>query len=132
MSQPNFTTLFNTLFFKLIETVVLRFPSDRALLTAEKALTMIRKLNPKMIYRVWNYYVATPYKEEIARGDVEFFINKDYTNDLSDYVVLHNDRDIYDAIDRLREPVKRMNPEHQQEIMMMIQSLSKLAELYSK
>ena len=129
MQAPNFTTVFNTLFFKLVDTVIEYFPKDATLVTAEKSLTAIRKMNPKLIFRVWDYYVASPYKKEIESGNVDFFINKDYKEDLSDYAQLHDYKTISNAIDRFREPVKNMDKEHQDLIMGYIQSLSKLADL---
>ena len=130
MSFNNFTSMFNTLFFNLVDTVVKYFPKDAKLLSAQKSLNVIRKINPKLVFRVWDYYVATPYKKEIEAGDVEFFINKDYSSDLSDYAKIHDYKEMSDAIDRLREPVRNMNKGQQFEIMGIIQSLSKLADLH--
>lgn len=126
---PNFTNVFNTLFFKLVTTVIEYFPKDATLSTAEKSLNAIRKINPALIYRVWVYYVDTPYKKEIDECNIDFFINKDYSSDLRDYAQVHDYKTIAGAIDRFREPVRNMDNEHQLIIMGYIQSLSKLAEL---
>ena len=129
MSIPNFTTVFNTLFFKLVSSVIEYFPKDAALSGAEKSLFAIRKINPSLIYRVWVYYVDTPYKKEIEECNIDFFINKDYSNDLRDYAAVHDYQTIAQAIDRLREPIKKMDKENQLIIMGYIQSLSKLVDL---
>jgi hypothetical protein len=126
---PNFTTVFNNLFFKLVSTVIEYFPKDAALATAEKSLSAIRKINPALIYRVWVYYVDTPYKKEIEECNIDFFINKDYSTDLKDYAAINDYQTIANAIDRFREPVKNMDKENQLVIMGYIQSLSKLADL---
>ena len=127
MQNPNFTSIFNALFFKLVDTVIDYFPKDATLAAASRSLNAIRKINPKLIFRVWDYYVITPYKDEIESGNVDFFINKDYREDLSDYAQLHDYKTISDAIDRFREPIKNMDKEGQATIMSYIQSLSKLA-----
>ena len=110
-------------------TVIEYFPKDAALATAEKSLSAIRKINPALIYRVWVYYVDTPYKKEIEDCNIDFFINKDYSSDLKDYAAINDYQTIANAIDRFREPVKNMDKENQLIIMGYIQSLSKLVDL---
>jgi hypothetical protein len=65
-----------------------------------------------------------PYQKEIADGNINFFISKDYSSDL---VKTDNSSQIMDVIDRLREPIKLMSEENQQKTMKYIQNLSKLA-----
>jgi hypothetical protein len=100
------------------------FPNDADILTAKNALLAIRKANPKLLVRVWITYIVTPYKQQIEAGDIEFFISKDYANDLS-----RNDHSekILEAINRLRAPIQQMSPDSQAKTMKYIQNLSKLA-----
>jgi len=127
MPIQNFTKIFNDLFFKLVNTVKDYFPNDPTINAAEKSLTAIRKMNPTLIYRVWVYYVDTPYKKEIQGSNIDFFVNKDYSEDLKDYT--HDFKTISEAIDRFREPIKNMDKENQTIIMGYIQSLSKLVDM---
>ena len=129
MSIPNFTSVFNNLFFKLVDTIIQYFPDDPAIRAAEKSLVAIKKMNPTLIYRVWVFYVDKPYKKEIQSSNIDFFIYKDYSNDLKDYAAVHDYKTIADAIDRFREPIKNMDQENQNIIMGYIQSLSKLADM---
>ena len=73
---------FNDLFFTLVNAVKDYFPTDPTISTAVKSLTAIRKMNPTLIYRVWVHYVDTPYKNQIQGSNIEFFVNKDYSEDL--------------------------------------------------
>jgi hypothetical protein len=66
------------------------------------------------------------YKSEIDSGNLDFFINKDYSGDVS---VSQNSDKIMESIDRLREPIKNMTPENQTKVMKYIQNLTKLSEL---
>jgi len=127
MPIQNFTKIFNDLFFKLVNTVKDYFPNDPAINAAEKSLSAIRKMNPTLIYRVWVYYVDTPYKKEIQGSNIDFFVNKDYSEDLKDYT--HDFKTISEAIDRFREPIKNMDKENQAIIMGYMQSLSKLVDM---
>jgi hypothetical protein len=87
-------------------------------------LAKVRKANPKLLVKIWIKYVATPYQDRIMLGDINFFIEKDYSNDLTRS---GNQDQIMESIDRLRNPVKQMNPDNQQKTMKYIQNLSKLA-----
>jgi len=120
----NLLTVFNNHFSEFVNDIQSVFPDDTDILTAKNALIAIRKANPKLLVKIWVKYVITPYKEQIDSGDINFFINKDYSNDL-----LKNDNadKIMESIDRLRNPVKQMSTENQAKTMKYIQNLSKLA-----
>jgi hypothetical protein len=125
-SNTNLLTIFNDHFVEFITDIHNVFPDDADILTAKNALIAIRKANPKLIVKIWLKYVATPYQNEILAGDIEFFVNKDYSNDLTR---TGNPDQIMSSIDRLRGPVKQMNPTDQQKTMKYIQNLSKIAAM---
>ena len=122
----NLLTVFNDHFAEFVSDIQSVFPDDRDILTAKNALSAIRKANPKLLLRIWIKYVATPYKDVIDAGDINFFITKDYSADLA-----RNDNadKIMESIDRLRNPVKQMSPENQAKTMKYIQNLCKLAAM---
>ena len=127
MSSANILTAFNDHFVEFVTDVHRVFPQDKDILVAKNALLMIRKANPKMIISIWNDCVVGKYKSEIEQGDIGFFINKDYSQDLS---VSQNSDKIQQAINRLREPIKQMNTDEQGKAMKYIQNLTKLADIY--
>ncbi len=123
-NSSNMLTIFNDHFVEFITDIHNVFPDDVDILTAKNSLIAIRKANPKLIVKIWISYVATPYQNEILSGNIDFFINKNYTNDLSK---TGNSDQIMSSIDRLRGPVRQMNPQDQQKTMKYIQNLSKIA-----
>lgn len=123
-TTTNLLTIFNDHFVEFITDIHNVFPDDADILTAKNSLIAIRKANPKLIVKIWIQFVATPYQEEIQSGNIEFFINKDYANDLTKS---SNSDQIMSSIDRLRGPVKQMNINNQKKTMKYIQNLSKLA-----
>jgi len=127
MSSANILTAFNDHFVEFVTDVHRVFPNDKDIIVAKNALLMIRKMNPKMIINLWNECVVGKYKGEIEHGDISFFISKDYSHDLAGS---NNSDKINNAIDRLREPIKQMNPEEQGKAMKYIQNLTKLADIY--
>ena len=120
----NLLSVFNDHFSEFVNDIQNVFPDDADLLTAKNALITIRKANPKLLVKIWISYVVTPYKQQIDSGDIKFFINKDYSSDL---VRNDNADKIMESIDRLRNPIKNMNPENQAKTMKYIQNLSKLS-----
>lgn len=124
--MANILTAFNDHFIEFVNDVHCVFPNDADILATKNALTTIRKMNPKMIVKIWNSFIVSKYKNEIEQGNIDFFINKDYSNDVS---LTTNSDKIMESIDRLREPVKNMSPENQAKVMKYIQNLTKLAQL---
>jgi hypothetical protein len=120
----NLLTVFNDHFSEFVNDIQNVFPDDADILTAKNALITIRKANPKLLVKIWITYVVTPYKLQIEDGDINFFINKDYSDDLQKN---DNADKIMESIDRLRRPVKQMTPENQAKTMKYIQNLTKLA-----
>ena len=127
--MSNILTAFNDHFIEFVNDVHCVFPDDADILATKNALTTIRKLNPKMIVKIWNSFIVSKYKSEIEAGNIEFFVNKDYSQDVS---VSTNSDKIMESIDRLREPIKNMSLENQAKVMKYIQNLTKLAKLCDK
>ena len=122
----NILTAFNDHFIEFVNDVHCVFPDDADILATKNALTAIRKANPKMIVKIWNAFIVSKYKNEIEAGNIEFFVNKDYSQDVS---VSNNSDKIMECIDRLREPIKNMSLENQAKVMKYIQNLTKLSQL---
>jgi len=118
---------FNNLFFEFVEDIILIFPENEDLKYAKKAMEMLRKANPICIIKAWNKYVVLRYKDVIFSGDISFFFDKDYRDDLSR---MSNPDEIMKSIDKIREPIKQMGPENKEHATKYIQNLCKLAELY--
>ena len=124
--MSNILTAFNDHFLEFLNDVQSVFPEDADILTAKNALTAIRKANPKMIVKIWRAFIANKYRDQIAAGDIAFFIDKDYGSDVS---TAQNSDKIMESINRLREPIRNMGAENQKTVMKYIQNLTKLSEL---
>ena len=122
--STNLVPVFNDHFAEFVNDIQSVFPDDPDLLTAKNSLIAIRKANPKLLVKIWVKYVVAPYKDKIDVGDINFFINKDYSDDL---VKNDNSDKIMESIDRLRNPIKQMSVANQAKTMKYIQNLSKLA-----
>jgi hypothetical protein len=124
--MSNILSAFNDHFLEFLNDVQNVFPEDTDILSAKNALIAIRKANPKMIVKIWKAFIADKYRNEINAGNIDFFINKDYANDVS---TSQNSDKIMESINRLRGPVKNMSPDNQAKTMKYIQNLTKLSEM---
>lgn len=129
MSTPSFLTAFNDHFVEFVNDIQSVFPEDNDILLAKNAFTGIRKANPKLIIKIWKLYIVDKYQAQIESGNIDFFINKDYSQDLAN---ADNSSKIIEAIDRLRNPIKSMTETDQAKTMKYIQNLTKLSILYEK
>lgn len=118
---------FNTLFEQFIDDVGNIFQDDSTIKTAVSSMKMIKKANPKIVIRVWNKYVLAPYGDRIMDGDLEYFIQKDYSGDLTR---MTNGEDIAKYIDAVRGSINNMSDNSKQCTLEYLQKLGKLCDAY--
>jgi hypothetical protein len=120
---------FNNHFMEFVDDVQTIFPNDKDIKKAKTAIGMLKRANPKMIIMIWKQHITAPYKQQIEDGDLSFFLNKDYSDDVNS-TNLGESSEILSAIDRLREPIRNMGEDNQQKSMKYIQNLTKLSDMY--
>jgi hypothetical protein len=131
MTTPTLLTAFNDHFMEFVNDIHEVFPDDVDILSAKNSFSMVRKMNPKLLIKSWDSLVVGKYQSAIEAGDLSFFMNKDYTNDLKDVPNNPNAERIVSAIDRLRTPIKSMSLDNQAKIIKYIQNLTKISNLYN-
>jgi hypothetical protein len=120
-------TAFNDHFMEFVNDINTVFPDNTDILTAKKSFIMFRKANPKMIIQIWYIFIVSKYSSEIEKGNIDFFLSKDYSDDLNQ--LDYSDK-IMKSIDQLRNPIKMMTKEEQEKIMVYIKNLTKLSTIY--
>lgn len=119
---------FNTHFIEFIKDVSIIFPENVDIKNGLNSFEMIKRLNPSIIVKVWYSKVYIPYHSVIDEGNLSFFFEKSYVEDLDK---LNNAVDIMKIIDKLREPIKTMNEMNKKHTMKYIQNLSELSKMYN-
>lgn len=118
---------FNNHFIDFIQDVSNIFPENDDIKSTKTALEFLKKANPSSIVKAWHYFVYVQYKDVIQSGDITFFFDKDYKDDLNH---MKNSNEIMKAIDKIREPVKQMSNENKAHTMKYIQNLCRLSDVY--
>lgn len=119
---------FNSHFFEFLDDIITIVPDQKQLSASKSSFEMIKMGSPTAIIKAWHKFIVVPYEKVIADGDISFFFEKDYRDDLSH---LKNSDSIMSIIDTIREPIKRMGSANHQHTMKYIQNLSKLSTIYA-
>jgi hypothetical protein len=120
---------FNKHFFEFMDDIISIYPTNEDIITGRASFDLIKRANPTAILKAWYSFVYIPYKDVIDKGEITFFFEKDYRDDLAD---LPNQGEIMDIIDRIRTPIKQMDPVNQSHSAKYIQNLSKMSTIYMK
>ena len=118
-------------FFKLIQD---RLPDNTDIRDAASYVDMLRRTNPRLMIMMWKNFVTIPYGNEIKLGNIEFFLNKDYSSDLSEIsMITEKDKQkIMNVINGgLREPMRQLYVMHEDDIRSRMQLLVKLSEAFT-
>jgi hypothetical protein len=118
---------FNKHFIEFVDDIASYFSDRVEIQTTANALRMMRKTNPKLIISVWYSSIIQVYDVQIEAGDINFFITKEYREDVAG---LDGNDDVLKGIDKIREPIQQMPHEDQKKAMKYIQNLTKLCKLY--
>jgi len=121
--------VFNEQLLEFVDDLLRLFPTDPDLKASRVAVRALKKVNPKALLTNWQYYVTNKYKKEILKGDIDFFINKDYDGDIED---VEDKGGATEAIERLRPALRKIGDENKEKATKYLQNLTKLSELYNK
>lgn len=128
MDKSSILTAFNNHFTEFVQDIRNVFPDDIEIATAETALLRLRKANPRLIIVIFKKYISDRYKTQIDNDDLDYFVSKDYSQDIS---LQGHTATILQKIDALRSPIRQMTPENKKKVLKYIKNLCKLSELYN-
>lgn len=101
------------------------FKDDLDIKTAINSINAVKKLNPKLLIRVWKYNVINPYRKELLEGNLNYFINKDYSNDLG----FNNNEDILKKIDEIRNKLHKLDESNKKITLNYLLNFIKICDL---
>uniref|UniRef100_A0A6C0HPI7 Uncharacterized protein n=1 Tax=viral metagenome TaxID=1070528 RepID=A0A6C0HPI7_9ZZZZ len=144
MDKSDVLQIFNRQFKEFVENISESFPKNTTISKMKTALNLLIVVKPNLVYKGVKKFVIDMYRTEIDSGDITFFIDKDYKQDLSkasgsesflkivnEYATVDSDSNsILEKIEALKGPVREMNHAEQQNVMKYIQNLMKLSDLY--
>ena len=123
----NILSAFNDHFYAFVHDIQTLYPDDIDIASVKNYFFALRKINPKLIITAWNEKTVKVYHKEIEEGNISFFLEKDYSEDLNGSP---NTNKILEGITRLRDPIKLMGDNDKGKAMKYIQNLTKLCNIY--
>lgn len=115
---------FNNHLLEFVEDVIRIFPNNLDIKTGKTFIEGVKRVNPKKIITYWKDNILLLYETEIIQGDITFFVNKDYRNDIGTEV------QTLKVLEDIRVLVRDTTEENKEKAMKYLQNLTKLCKIY--
>jgi hypothetical protein len=119
---------FNNQFEEFLDDLCLLFPDNNDIKTSHTGLMMLRKANPKKIVSVWYRYICNKYEDEIENENIEYFLTKNYSEDLK--MDAGSANKILEGIDKIRGPLRELDTENKKKAVQYLKNLNQLSKIY--
>ena len=129
MDKSRILKTFNNHFEEFLEDILRVFPDNKDIITCKQALLTMRKMNPKILISAYKQTVSEPYREQIVNNNIEFFIHKNYNDDM--FFTADTNKTVLEKIDLLRKPVGEKCEEDKSSVAKYLNNLLKLCDLYN-
>ena len=124
MNHPLVLSTFISQLDECLEDISKVYSEDTRFIRCKLYLDTLKKSNPRMIITTWKTQVTDKYEEHILAGDIDFFLNKDYTQETGYTPTMDQ------ALQDLRKAIQTMSEENKTKSLQYIQNLCKLSKLY--
>jgi hypothetical protein len=103
------------------------YDNDKRFIKCKRYVNGIKIANPSLLIKSWKSFIADKYDKQIEEGDFQYFLEKDYTEDLS---TLEINSTVESTITELRSVIRDMSPDNKSKSLKYVQNLTKLSKLY--
>lgn len=129
MSKKIMLTTFNKEFLEFFTYVYDILPSEE-IECLNTFMKMFISCNPTQAIYLWEYYIAKPYINDINKGNIEYFENKDYSEDLKD--LKEDAQYVLESYNNIKKSISLIEEKKKKKAIGYIQRLSKLSLNYYK
>jgi hypothetical protein len=127
MNKKDLLSGFNSQLNELLESLIEVIPDNIELKTAYTSISTLRKANPRLVIRIWKTYVLDKYETNIIEGNLEYFLNKDYREDVKD---TGNAVIVLEKINVIKNTIKTLDKDNLDKTILYLQNLTKLCKVY--
>jgi hypothetical protein len=128
MTKSLLLKAFNKHFFQFLDDIIGFFPNNKDLVSSRQHFDTVKVANPTLLLKIWHKYIYTPYNDRIEAGDLDFFFEKDYSEDLRN---MQNNEKILQVINTsLREPLRLMDESNLDKCRQHFQLVTRIAARY--
>uniref|UniRef100_A0A6C0KDM9 Uncharacterized protein n=1 Tax=viral metagenome TaxID=1070528 RepID=A0A6C0KDM9_9ZZZZ len=125
-TQKTLKELFATQLLEFMDDIILVFPNNLDIKTGRTFIIGLTKVSKKKLIGIWKSSVVDIYEEAIMNGNKEYFINKDYSQDLGE----GGTDKMMDVIEDVRGLIRNTSEENKDKAIKYLQNLTKICKLY--
>ena len=125
-NQKTLKELFRNQLLEFMDDILLIFPNNLDLKTGKTFIVGLTKVSKRKLIGIWKTSVVDVYEEAIMSGNKEYFINKDYKEDLGEG---GTDR-MMNVIEDVRLLIRNTSEENKDKAIKYLQNLTKICKLY--
>ena len=118
---------FNTQFTECLDDISTVYVDDSKFKKYKRYVDSMKKMNPSLLIKGWRTHITDKYDAQIEEGDIQYFLTKDYKEDLS---IIEKPQLIDEIINDIRVMISDMSPENKTRSFKYIQNLTKLSKHY--
>lgn len=105
------------------------FPENVKVRAFKNSVETFIKMNPRKVIELWYQKITCKYLSEIMNEEIDFFLNKDYSQDVKEVEGTGINVSI-DLVEELRGPIKDMNEEDRKMAIKYVKEMTQLSTLY--
>ena len=125
-AQKSLKEVFCTQLLEFIDDILRVFPNNLDLKTGKTFIVGLTKVSKRKLIGIWKTSVVDVYEEAIMRGDKEYFINKDYSEDLGE----GGTDKMMSVVEDVRVLIRNTSEENKDKAIKYLQNLTKICKLY--
>jgi hypothetical protein len=124
--MPNLIKVFNEHLIDFLDDVISIFPENTDLQTGQTFIIGIKKINPKSLIKIWKMSVNDIYLDKINDGNMDFFLTKDYSQDIPQ----QTSTNVLTIIEDIKVLLRETTEENKEKSLKYVQNLCKICKLY--
>ena len=125
-NQKTLKELFCNQLLEFMDDILTIFPNNLDLKTGKTFIVGLTKVSKRKLIGIWKTSVLDIYEEAIMKGDKEYFINKDYTEDLGE----GGTDKMMSVVEDVRVLIRNTSEENKDKAIQYLQNLTKICKLY--
>ena len=125
-AQKSLKEVFCNQLLEFMDDVLRVFPNNLDLKTGKTFIVGLTKVSKKKLISIWKTSVVDVYEKEIMSGNKEYFINKDYSEDLGE----GGTDKMMSVVEDIRMLIRNTSEENKDKAIKYLQNLTKICKLY--
>jgi len=130
MDKKAYFSSFNRTYFELLKMMKEQVQDNKDFKRFYNQNLFVKRTNIKLLIRTWYEHITYFYKEPIFRGNIQFFLDKDYSSDISKNRDFSNTYSIDTYIQYFKSVYESLDKKQVDTFVSKVQELTQLSNLY--